>query len=215
MKAGKSIFMLMLISLMATSFPAYSAELEFRQEFENAFLLKDYEKMSYIVVTNIKKIPDEIESILDEAFLPKKLEYEKKSLFLLAEAMGTTYNNMTDDIMPLLKANRRIFESVIPGPIRSKSLDGVHIVKTMSSDEVKNLFAPANIIIKKGETVRWINLDRIAHIVGSLYSLGESGLLSERFGPGESWEYTFTKAGEYYYICHIHNIMRGKITVEE
>ncbi|MBT4888476.1 MAG: copper-binding protein [Rhodospirillales bacterium] len=74
---------------------------------------------------------------------------------------------------------------------------GVHVVLLH-----KYNFCPANLTVKAGETVRWINVDkRTSHSVW----LKEAGSdESERFFPEEQWEYTFTMPGDYPYLCGPH-----------
>lgn len=79
--------------------------------------------------------------------------------------------------------------------------------------EVSNyLFKPAELQIRKGETVTWVNREkRVSH---SVVFLG-SGKESERFFPGESWSHTFDTPGRYEYTCGPHPEMRGVIVVED
>lgn len=87
--------------------------------------------------------------------------------------------------------------------------DGVHVILLY-----KYNFCPATKTIKVGETVRWVNVDkRTSHSVW----LKEAGQAeSERFFPEEQWETTFSKAGNYPYLCGPHwesDNMRGSVTV--
>ena len=43
-------------------------------------------------------------------------------------------------------------------------------------------------------------------------ALAESADASE-FGPGQSYSFTFTKAGTFFYTCTIHTLMSGKVQV--
>lgn len=75
--------------------------------------------------------------------------------------------------------------------------DGAVIVKLY-----KYNFCPANVTIKTGTTVRWINIDkRTSHSVW-LKQAGEAE--SERFFPEEQWEFPFMAAGDYPYLCGPH-----------
>ncbi len=75
--------------------------------------------------------------------------------------------------------------------------DGAVIVKLY-----KYNFCPANLTVKAGTTVRWINVDkRTSHSVWLKQSGKEE---SERFFPDESWEFTFTSPGNYPYLCGPH-----------
>jgi len=93
-------------------------------------------------------------------------------------------------------------------------------------------FEPAEITIKVGETIRWINESPLPHTTtgdpeknpvkkthpdyGQLPPDAEpwdSGLLN----PGQSFAHTFTTPGEYNYFCipHILSGMRGLVTVAD
>lgn len=88
---------------------------------------------------------------------------------------------------------------------------GVHVVLLY-----KYTFCPGTLTVKKGETVRWINVDkRTSHSVW----LKEAGVEeSERFFPDEQWEYTFESAGSFHYLCGPHwesDNMQGDIVVTD
>jgi len=72
-------------------------------------------------------------------------------------------------------------------------------------------FSPAEITIKKGDTVKWTNLDSVAHTVTSDDGEFDSGLL----GQNASWSRTFNEAGTFEYHCTPHPNMTAKIIVEE
>jgi plastocyanin len=77
---------------------------------------------------------------------------------------------------------------------------------------VKNSFRPADMTVKAGSTVRWVNADDHPHRIGfedkafttSTYLLGASQSASQRFD----------RTGSYNYSCMIHPQMQGTITVE-
>ena len=80
----------------------------------------------------------------------------------------------------------------------------------------KYIFCPANITVKQGTTVRWVNLDkRTSHS----YWFKDAGKdESDRLFPEEFSEMTFDlPPGEYSYLCGPHwesDEMIGKVTVE-
>ncbi len=100
----------------------------------------------------------------------------------------------------------------------------LHIVKMVTTKDGKNFFDPAELTIKVGDTVRWVNeceegvacthsaqayRDKIPQGAEAF----DSGLLTEQ---GQSFEYTFTVPGEYEYFCLPHEAlgMKGKIIVQ-
>lgn len=73
-------------------------------------------------------------------------------------------------------------------------------------------FLPAEVRIKAGDTVKWINREkRTSH---SVLFPAENGLESERMFPGEHWQRSFTKPGHYSYRCGPHEEMKGLVVVE-
>ena len=72
------------------------------------------------------------------------------------------------------------------------------------------MFDPALATIPVGTTVTWTNDDQIAHTATSTTGVFSSGNLNQ----GQSYSYTFTKAGTYPYICIYHPYMKGTIVVQ-
>lgn len=191
-----------------------SEESDFREDFLEALKAGDMDGMYSIVDKNRVKIPREILAILEEA-LEAKGE-EKESLLYIVEALANVYNDVSGDIEFFKEVKKKMFDARLSRPVRSILQGGVHVVETPeATGEVKNIFKPDNIIIRRGETVRWVNKDKIAHLLGSMPFIGEAGLFSPYIEPGKGWEHTFNEPGEYYYICFIHRSMIGKITVVE
>jgi len=74
-------------------------------------------------------------------------------------------------------------------------------------------YEPADLKIKVGTSVKWINNEkRVSH---SVLFTGAGGFESERFFPGDSWQRTFDKPGIYPYTCGPHPEMKGRIEVIE
>lgn len=70
-------------------------------------------------------------------------------------------------------------------------------------------FHPKVLIVKKGTTVTWRNMDHVVHTVTSNKGIFKSGHIH----PGASYKFMFNKKGVYYYHCSIHPFMRGVIVV--
>ena len=84
-----------------------------------------------------------------------------------------------------------------------------HPTRTVSIQNFS--FKPANIIIKRGTKVRWINKDSTTHTV----TANKKGSFnSGRLGPGKSYTHTFNSAGKKRYHCNIHPDMRGSVVVK-
>jgi plastocyanin len=72
-------------------------------------------------------------------------------------------------------------------------------------------FAPADLTVAAGTKVTWTNQDSDAHTVTSQGSGGP--LNSKAMNTGDTFSYTFTKAGTYKYLCTIHPFMTATVTV--
>lgn len=68
-------------------------------------------------------------------------------------------------------------------------------------------FNPGTLTVKEGATVVWTNQDSAPHKIKS------DTFNSAVMNRGESFQFTFSKAGEYNYFCSIHPSMKGKIIV--
>lgn len=99
--------------------------------------------------------------------------------------------------------------------------------ETLVTVRIKNLtFKPAEITVRPGTTVRWVNDDPFSHDVtsGSVVS-GRKARQVEKsrhpdgrfhsgaYGAGNSFEQTFDEPGVYPYFCTIHPIMFGVVRV--
>ncbi len=77
-------------------------------------------------------------------------------------------------------------------------------------------FCPANLTVKAGTKVRWVNVEkRTSHSVW----MKDAGLAeSPRLFPDELWEYTFEASGAFPYLCGPHwkqENMRGFVKVTD
>jgi len=71
------------------------------------------------------------------------------------------------------------------------------------------MFSPAALTIKAGTTVRWLNKDDEPHTVvsGALFR-------SAALDTGDTFSFRFDQPGTYAFVCTIHPMMNGTITVE-
>jgi plastocyanin len=84
-----------------------------------------------------------------------------------------------------------------------------HPTRTVSIQNFS--FKPANITIKRGTKVKWINKDSTAHTATA--NNGRS-FDSGRLGPGQRYSHTFKSAGKKSYHCEKHPDMRGSVVVK-
>jgi plastocyanin len=72
-------------------------------------------------------------------------------------------------------------------------------------------FNPAQVTVKSGDTVTWTNNDTVGHdVTGDSFKSGDAGGLAN----GDTFEFTFDKAGTFDYVCTVHPGMEGSVTVE-
>jgi plastocyanin len=87
----------------------------------------------------------------------------------------------------------------------------------MGADNGMLAFQPANVTIKAGDTVKWVNNKLPPHnIVFADKAIANKSHDQMMFSPGESYEVTFDTAGTFDYYCAPHRGagMAGKITVQ-
>jgi plastocyanin len=70
-------------------------------------------------------------------------------------------------------------------------------------------FTPAELTVKIGDAVTWINHDDIPHTVVSAGKFRSKPMDSD-----DKYTFTFTSAGDYKYFCSLHPHMTGMIKVE-
>jgi plastocyanin len=71
-------------------------------------------------------------------------------------------------------------------------------------------FNAATITVKVGTTVTWTNGDDIPHTVVAK----DKSFKSKVLDTGDTFTFTFTKAGEYDYFCSLHPHMTGRVIVK-
>lgn len=72
-------------------------------------------------------------------------------------------------------------------------------------------FSPGELTVAAGDTVTWNAKDSSPHTVKPD---GDEAEESDDLVDGDSFEITYDEAGEYPYICGIHNYMTGTVIVE-
>ena len=70
-------------------------------------------------------------------------------------------------------------------------------------------FKPSTLEVKAGTTVTWTNEDGASHTVAA----DDGSFTSETLNQGESFSFTFDKAGSYSYHCGVHSSMKATIIV--
>ncbi len=99
----------------------------------------------------------------------------------------------------------------------SKSVADTNEAESVQSTmiDIKNYaYTPVTVTVKVGDKVTWTNQDSMRHDVVMDDDSAE-GPNSELLAKGESYSYTFTKAGTYEYHCSPHPYMKATVVVEE
>ena len=78
----------------------------------------------------------------------------------------------------------------------------------MSVDVIDNDFDPSPLRVAVGGVVSWTNVGDLPHTVTA--DGFDSGIMS----PGDTFEWRFSEAGTYDYVCALHPGMDGRIVVE-
>jgi plastocyanin len=71
-------------------------------------------------------------------------------------------------------------------------------------------FAPAQLTVKVGTTVTWVNDDDIPHTV---VATGKA-FRSKALDTNDKFSFTFTAAGSYEYFCSLHPHMKATVVVQ-
>ena len=81
-------------------------------------------------------------------------------------------------------------------------------------EETLECYLPYQVEISSGESVLWHNMDSAAHTVTSGAPANHDGEFdSGMMMVNQTYEFTFTDAGEYDYHCMLHPWMTGKVMV--
>jgi plastocyanin len=92
------------------------------------------------------------------------------------------------------------------------SVNGQTAAKSGSEVKIDNFtFAPQDLTVPAGTSVRWVNHDDIPHTV---VSDDKTTFKSKALDTDDSFSYTFTKPGTYSYFCSIHPKMTAKVIVQ-
>jgi plastocyanin len=70
-------------------------------------------------------------------------------------------------------------------------------------------YEPATIVVRKGDSVTWVNKDPFPHTVTSAGNFD-----SRSIAANARWTWRAAKAGDFQYICTLHPNMKGSIKVE-
>ena len=98
-------------------------------------------------------------------------------------------------------------------PTSSGSGAGAVVPAGSTTVAIQNFtFTPQTLTVKAGTKVTWTNKDSTVHDVTSTNGPGTNATTTSTFASGtlnsgQSFSFTFTKAGTYFYECSIHAMM--------
>ncbi len=90
----------------------------------------------------------------------------------------------------------------------ASSISGTAATRAVAIDGTA--FSPADITVKRGDTVIWTNDDPFPHTV----TARDGAFDSKAIAAGKSWRYVARKPGTFAYYCALHPTMTGMLTVE-
>jgi plastocyanin len=127
-----------------------------------------------------------------------------RSLLVFALAVGALLG-----VTACSSSKAKVSPAAAPTDARGKT--------TFTIDARGNQFTPAAVIVDLGTTVTWRNDDAVAHDIkksaDALDFGGTFGVDAGKFGPGQTYSFTFEKAGTFFYTCTIHTLMSGRVEV--
>ncbi len=91
-----------------------------------------------------------------------------------------------------------------------KNVPGAHPPRTHEIDQRGMQFVPHVLAVAQGDTVKFLNHDKVAH---NVYSPDGEGYNLGSFKQDQSASYTFKKTGTYTQLCSIHPEMLGYVFV--
>ncbi|MFA5931029.1 MAG: plastocyanin/azurin family copper-binding protein [archaeon] len=132
-------------------------------------------------------------------------------ILLFATLFGCTQSTISTNPEPQNNAKGNNTPDFVQTGFDNNTIDG-NVGSKVYSIRIENFaYYPAELTIKKGDTVAWQNYDSSQHTVTS--DIGtelDSGLRAK----GSVYQHTFNTIGEYAYHCTSHPSMKAKIIVE-
>ncbi len=123
----------------------------------------------------------------------------------------------------MISRARRVMHQVLPAlafalaatsccvsPIAAADNKGGAVGATHAVTIDATSFQPALLVVRSGDKIVWTNKDPFPHTVTSK----SGGFDSGQIAPGQSWQLTPTKKGEFAYVCTFHPAMKATLRVE-
>jgi plastocyanin len=71
-------------------------------------------------------------------------------------------------------------------------------------------FSPAELVVRRGSRIVWVNDDLFPHTVTAVDKAFDSGSIA----AGASWAYVASQPGTHIYVCGLHPTMKGRLIVQ-
>ncbi len=123
------------------------------------------------------------------------------SLIVVDGAKHTTKNN-----------SGRGYGTETPADVQPDGSSPEKAIATKAVSIKDFMFTPMAIKVKVGDTVTWTNQDSVQHSVKADTPSADAPN-SKLFSQGETYEFTFKKAGTYSLHCGSHDYMKATVTV--
>ena len=81
------------------------------------------------------------------------------------------------------------------------------VTHTVTIEEMQ--FKPAELTVKVGDSIVWVNKDMFPHTATSKAKAFDS----QQIDPGQSWTYRAVKKGAGPYVCSLHPTMQGTLRI--
>ena len=91
--------------------------------------------------------------------------------------------------------------------LAAAATDAMAAQRTVTIKDIR--YNPAQVQVKAGDTVVWVNRDDRDHTV----TADDGSFNSGKIGPGKRFEFTFPDAGTFTYHCDFHPRMKGEVKV--
>lgn len=70
-------------------------------------------------------------------------------------------------------------------------------------------FQPAELVVKRGDRVVWVNRDVVPHTATAGRTFDSAAI-----APGATWAATLKQPGRHDYVCTMHPMMKARLTVQ-
>jgi plastocyanin len=151
------------------------------------------------------------------------LEFEKNNNFLLAQEQekpihsmnnknlqsSSTINSHTNNFKKSISTDEVNEIKTISNHNDYKAKLTIHIPKGSFHPATNKSFNPEEIIIDKGQTITWINDEKVPHTITSKGKILFDSLIKQN----EDFTYKFDKVGTFEFGCTLHPWMHGTINV--